>query len=32
MYRKVITQLLPYIGYPRSLNGIAAINAVAVNK
>lgn len=24
-----VTQLLPYIGYPRSLNAIAAVNAVA---
>lgn len=28
----VVTQLLPYIGYPRSLNAIAAINDVAHSK
>lgn len=27
-----VTQLLPYIGYPRSLNGIAAINSVTNEK
>ena len=25
----VITQLLPYVGYPRSLNAIACLNEVA---
>jgi 4-carboxymuconolactone decarboxylase len=25
----VITQLLPYIGYPRTLNGLRAIDEVA---
>jgi 4-carboxymuconolactone decarboxylase len=25
----VLTQLLPFIGYPRTLNGLAAVNAVA---
>jgi len=25
----VITQLLPYIGYPRTLNALAAINEIA---
>ena len=24
----VVTQLLPYIGYPRTLNGIACLNQV----
>lgn len=26
---KVVSQCLPYIGYPRSLNAIACINEVA---
>ena len=26
---EVITQLLPFIGYPRTLNGINAVNEVA---
>ncbi len=25
----VLTQLLPFIGYPRTLNGLAAVNEVA---
>ena len=25
----VLTQILPYIGYPRTLNGLAAVNAAA---
>ena len=24
----VLTQLLPFIGYPRTLNGLAAVNAI----
>ena len=26
-----LTQMLPYIGYPRTLNGIAAVSALANN-
>ena len=29
MLIELVTQLLPYIGYPRSLNAIAAINEIA---
>ena len=25
----VLTQILPFIGYPRTLNGLAAINEIA---
>ena len=25
----VLTQLLPFIGYPRTLNGLAAVNEIA---
>jgi len=28
----VVTQLLPYIGYPRTLNGIACLNEVLTGK
>ena len=28
----VVTQLLPYIGYPRTLNGIACLNEVLPEK
>ena len=28
----VLTQLLPFIGYPRTLNGLTAINEIAPNK
>lgn len=31
IYAAAVTQLLPYIGYPRSLNAIAAINSASKN-
>src|SRR5207244_75373 len=32
MLLSVLTQLLPFIGYPRTLNGLAAINEVTDRK
>lgn len=29
---KVVSQILPYIGYPRSLNAINAVNQAAENR